>query len=115
MDAQSFIAALAPALVDAVARERLFADPRAALADAGLELPEWLIVAVVEGDAPGLTLTVPPALDPEAELSEEQLAAVSGGCLQCTCWNPGETQAEFEARFLNTTGRPLPEWVKVTP
>lgn len=114
MDAQSFLAALASALTDAAARERLLAEPRAALADAGLDLPVWFAVTAVEGDAPGLTLTVPPALDPEAELSEEQLVAVSGGCLtQCTCWKEGETQAEFEARFLNQTGQPLPAWVKV--
>ena len=80
MESQSLLAALAPALTDPAARERLLADPRPALAAAGITLPDWITVTAVEGDAPALTLTLPPMLDPDAELSEEQLAAVSGGC-----------------------------------
>ena len=41
MDAQGFVAALTPAVTDANARERFLADPRAVLAAAGLDLPEW--------------------------------------------------------------------------
>jgi hypothetical protein len=51
MDAQGFLAALAPAVTDADARERS-----------------------------ELTITLPALLDPDADLTEEQLAAVSGGC-----------------------------------
>ena len=79
MDTQSFLAALAPALTDADARERLLADPKAVLAAAGLDLPEWFTVTAREGDAPELTITMPALLDPDAELGEEQLDAVSGG------------------------------------
>ena len=79
MDAQSFLTALGPAMTDAAARERLLTDPRAVLAAAGLDLPDWFTVTAVEGDTPALTLTLPPMLDPDAELSEEQLAAASGG------------------------------------
>ena len=79
MDAQSFLAALAPAMTDAAARERLLTDPRAVLAAAGLDLPDWFTVTDVEGDTPALTL--PPLLDPDAALSEDQLAGVSGGRL----------------------------------
>jgi hypothetical protein len=39
MNAQGFLAALAPAVTDAKARERFLADPRAVLAAAGLYLP----------------------------------------------------------------------------
>jgi hypothetical protein len=85
MDAQGFLAALAPAVTDADARERFLADPRSVLVAAGLDLPEWFVVSAREGDAPELTITLPGLLDPEAELSEEQLAAASGGslCIQC--------------------------------
>ena len=41
MDAQGFLAALAPAVTDAKARESFLADPKAVLAAAGLDLPEW--------------------------------------------------------------------------
>jgi len=79
MDAQSLLAALAPAVTDADARERFLDDPKAVLAAAGLDLPEWFTVTAREGDAPELTITVPALLDPDAELSEEQLAGASGG------------------------------------
>ena len=80
MDAQGFLAALAPAMTDADARQRFLADPKAVLAAAGLDLPEWLTVTAREGDAAELTITVPALLDPDVDLSDEQLAAVSGGC-----------------------------------
>jgi hypothetical protein len=79
MDAQDFLAALAPAVTDATARERFLADPKAVLAAAGLDLPAWFTVTAREGDAAELTITLPPLLDPDAELTEEQLAAASGG------------------------------------
>jgi hypothetical protein len=79
MDAQGFLAALAPAVTDATARERFLADPKAVLAAAGLDLPEWFTVSAREGDAAELTITLPPLLDPDADLTEEQLAAAAGG------------------------------------
>ncbi len=79
MDAQGFLAALAPAVTDATARERFLADPRAVLAAAGLDLPEWFTVTAREGDAAELTITLPTLLDPDADLSDEQLADASGG------------------------------------
>ena len=51
MDAQGFLAALTPAVTDADARERFLADPKAVLAAAGLDLPEWFTVTAREGDA----------------------------------------------------------------
>ncbi len=79
MDAQAFLAALAPAVTDAQARERFLADPKAALVATGLDLPEWFTVSAREGDAAELTITLPALLDPDADLSDEQLAAVAGG------------------------------------
>jgi hypothetical protein len=81
MDAQGFLAALGPAMTDADARERFLADPKAVLAAAGLDLPEWFTVTAREGDAPELTITVPGLLDPDADLSDADLETASGGGL----------------------------------
>jgi len=86
MNAQSFLAALAPAVTDADARERFLADPKAVLAAAGLDLPVWFTVSAREGDAAELIITLPALLDPDADLSEEQLAAVSGGLARPVRW-----------------------------
>ena len=80
MDAQGLLAALAPAVTDAKARERFLTDPKAVLAAAGLDLPESFTVTAREGDAAELTITLPALRDPDADLSDEELAAVSGGC-----------------------------------
>ena len=79
MDAQGFLAALAPAVTDASARERFLTDPKAVLVAAGLDLPEWFTVSAREGDVAELTITLPALLDPDADLSEEQLAGVAWG------------------------------------
>jgi hypothetical protein len=79
MDAQGFLAALAPAVTDEKARERFLANPKAVLAAAGLELPEWFTVSAREGDVAELTITLPALSDPNADLSDEQLAGVAGG------------------------------------
>jgi len=79
MDAEGFLAALAPAVTDAQARERFLADPKAVLVAAGLDLPEWFTVSAREGDVPELTITLPALLDPDTDLNEEQLDAVVGG------------------------------------
>ena len=79
MGAQGLVAALTPSVTDANARERFLADPRAVLVAAGLDLPEWFTVSAREGDAIELTITLPALVDPDADLSDEQLAAVTGG------------------------------------
>ena len=86
MDAQGFLAALAPAVTDEKARERFLADPKAVLVAAGLDLPEWFTVSAREGDAAELIITLPALLDPNADLSEEQLAAVSAGYATFCCY-----------------------------
>lgn len=86
MDAQKFLAALAPAVTDAQARERFLADPRGVLTAAGLDLPQWFAVSAREGDAPELAITIPPMVDVDMELSEESLDQVGGGYLGCDAW-----------------------------
>ena len=84
MDAQGFLAALTPAVTDADARERFLADPKAVLAAAGLDLPEWFTVTAREGDAAELIITVPGLRDPD--LSDEQLEAAAGGGAGLQTW-----------------------------
>jgi nucleotide-binding universal stress UspA family protein len=79
MDAQGFLAALTPAVTDADARERFLADPKAVLAAAGLDLPEWFTVTAREGDAAELIITLPALRDPDANLSDMELEGVAGG------------------------------------
>ena len=82
------VSALAPTLTDADARAAFLADPRAALATAGLEVPEWTDLTVTEGQKPVLSITLPPMLDPD-ELSEAHLGEVGGGgIILCTNFNP---------------------------
>lgn len=81
MDAEGFLAALVPAVADVQARERFLADPKAVLAAAGLDLPEWFTVSAREGEVLELTITLPTSLDPDADLSLEQLDAVAGGVM----------------------------------
>ncbi|MCH9738772.1 MAG: NHLP leader peptide family natural product precursor [Actinomycetia bacterium] len=90
MDAQGFLAALAPAVSDADARERFLADPRAVLAAAGLDLPQWFAVSAREGDAAELTITLPALSDPDTDLSDADLDAVGGGTL-FGGWQPTNT------------------------
>ena len=80
MDSRDLLAALAPSLTDPEARAALLADPRTALAAVGLDLPDWVNVSAREGDAPELSIVLPPVMDPDAELSDEDLDMVSGGC-----------------------------------
>ena len=79
MDAQGFLAALTPAVTDADARERFLADPKAVLAAAGLDLPEWFTVTAREGDAAELIITVPGLRDLDADLSDAELEGVAAG------------------------------------
>ena len=90
MDAQGFLAALTPAVTDADARERFLADPKAVLAAAGLDLPEWFTVTAREGDAAELTITLPALRDPDTDLSDADLDAVGGGTL-FGGWRPPNT------------------------
>ena len=90
MDAQGFLAALAPAVSDADARERFLADPKTVLAAAGLDLPQWFAVSAREGDAAELTITLPALRDPDTDLSDADLDAVGGGTA-FGGWRPSNT------------------------
>ena len=60
-------------------RQKLLADPHAAIAEyEGVTIPEGFNVVFVENKADA-TIVLPDPVDPEAELSETELEAVSGG------------------------------------
>lgn len=67
------------AATDPAFRAAVQADPRAALAAEGLELPADVTVRVVESTPEELVVAIPPAVPQDVELSEEGLAGVSGG------------------------------------
>lgn len=79
MNSEDFLAVLAPAITDAEARDRFLADPKAALAAAGLDLPDWFVVTAREGDAVELSITLPDLVQSNGELTDANLATVSGG------------------------------------
>ncbi len=69
--------AIARAWNDAAYKATLLSDPRAALAEAGVEVPAGTTVKVVENTADTQHVVLPVA--PADELSEEDLMKVAGG------------------------------------
>jgi hypothetical protein len=70
---------LARSATDAEFRRKLLTAPRAALSEfSGREVPESLNIAFIENTVDA-TIVLPDAVDPEAELSEQELEAVAGG------------------------------------
>jgi len=70
---------LARSATDTQFRQKLLVEPRAAFAEyTGREIPASFNVVFVENQADA-TIVLPNAIDPEAELSEQELEAVAGG------------------------------------
>lgn len=84
------VSALSPTVTDADERAEFLADPRAALAKAGLDVPAWMDVTVAEGNTPALSITLPPLLAPD-ELAEMHLDDAAGAyytfCRPSTCYD----------------------------
>lgn len=68
-------------------RERLVADPRAAVVEQGLEAPEAMEFRVAVNDAETMHVVFPP--DPNAVLSDDTIASVSGGTPASTAGSVG--------------------------
>ena len=67
------------ARTDPIVRERLVSDPEGALREAGLVVPPHVQVKLLEATDDVRYLVLPPLVAPDGELSDEELAQISGG------------------------------------
>lgn len=75
---------------DAAFRDRLMADPKAAVeSELGITIPADLTIKVVEEGANEFCIVLPPR-ERSGALSDEQLAGVAGGA--SSTWGPNCTQ-----------------------
>ena len=76
---ETYQSMLARSATDLDFRQRLLADPAAAVAEfTGREVPDAFNVSFIENRADA-TIVLPDYIDPSAELSEDELEAVAGG------------------------------------
>ena len=64
-------------------KARLLSNPRAVLAEAGLDVPSGIEITVSEQQPGTLHLTLPPRPEGEGALDEAALEAVAGGTCAC--------------------------------
>ena len=65
---------------DEAVKARFLADPKAVLAEHGMEMPEGIGIAASEDTDLHINLTIPTAPDGDGRLSDAELDAVAGGC-----------------------------------
>ncbi len=71
--------AIARAWADAAYKAKLLSDPHAALAEAGVEIPEGVTVKVVENTADNVHLVLPAMPANVGELSDDEQEKLVGG------------------------------------
>jgi hypothetical protein len=64
---------------DDALKARFMADPKAVLAERGIEMPDGMDVTVVENSDNTVHITLPMAPGGHAELSDEELSNAAGG------------------------------------
>jgi hypothetical protein len=64
---------------DDALKARFMADPKAVLAERGIEMPDGMNVTVVENSDNTVHITLPKAPDGHEELSMEELSQAAGG------------------------------------
>ena len=64
---------------DDALKARFMADPKAVLAERGIEMPDGMDVTVVENNDNTVHITLPMAPDGHADLSDEELRNAAGG------------------------------------
>ena len=65
---------------DEALKARFMADPKAVLTEYGMDVPDGIDVNVVENSDNTVHITMPKAPGGAAELSDEELVNVAGGC-----------------------------------
>ena len=73
---------------DEALKARFMADPKAVLAEYGIDVPDGINVNVVENSDNTVHITMPQAPAGAGELSDEELAGAAGG----DTWNAWRTQ-----------------------
>ncbi len=78
---------------DEALKVRFMSDPKAVLADYGMDVPDGVDVNVVENSDNTVHITMPPAPAGAGELSDEELGNVAGGNMAnragCPGWGNG--------------------------
>ena len=64
---------------DDALKARFMADPKAVLAERGIDMPDGMDVTVVENTDNTVHITLPMAPDGHADLSDEELSNAAGG------------------------------------
>lgn len=64
---------------DDALKERFMTDPKAILAEYGMDVPENLMVKIVENTSDTVHITIPQAPENHQELSDVELASAAGG------------------------------------
>ena len=78
---------------DEALKARFMSDPKAVLAEHGLDVPDGMNVNVVENSDNTVHITMPPAPTSSADLSDEELSTAAGGAMSrdhdltlCAVW-----------------------------
>ena len=78
---------------DEALKARFMSDPKAVLAEHGIDVPANMNVNVVENTDNTVHITMPPAPAGDGELSDEELNSAAGGNMAnsagCPGWNMG--------------------------
>ena len=74
---------------DEALKARFMSDPKAVLAEHGIDVPDNMNVNVVENSDNTVHITMPKDPTGSTELSDEELAGAAGGSqmVDATCWN----------------------------
>ena len=79
---------------DEALKARFMADPKAVLAEHGMDVPDGIDVNVVENTDNTVHITMPQAPAGDGELSDEELGNVAGGCPD---WIQGRSRGDNTA------------------
>ena len=72
---------------DEALKARFMADPKAVLAEYGMDVPDGIDVNVVENSDNTVHITMPAAPDGYGDLSDEELTNVAGGTISAACYS----------------------------
>ena len=75
---------------DEALKQRFMNDPKSVLAEYGMDVPDGMDVKVVENADNCVHITIPAAPGGN-DLSDEELSAAAGGCLDCCMLHTANT------------------------